>query len=624
MCGIYGIFKLGGELSFDPEGFKNAGELICHRGPDAAGVYFDKAVALGHRRLSIIDLSEAANQPMSDEEGNTWVVFNGEIYNFLEERERLEKKGFRFRTRSDTEVLLALYKERGVSLLERLRGMFAFCIYDKANQVLFLARDRVGKKPLYYTFRNSLFAFASEPKLLIKLFPSPLQPNFEALNYYLSLGYIPSPLSAFSGINKLPPGSFLVVSRKGMSDPQPYWDINHEVKENLSEEEWCEVIRESLRESVRLRLISDVPLGIFLSGGIDSSAVTAFASEFSSKVKTYSVGFSWSDYDERKYARIVAERFSTDHTEYLVSPTLGESLPWIIKYYDEPFGDSSAIPSLYISREASRSVKVILNGDGGDENFAGYERYVGFAFAEKLLAIPGAKILGALRGLFPLTRRRGILRKGRKFLELLSSGDPFYFYYGSMSHFKREDFNELLGPEWGFREYRGDRYLKELYDRFSHLEGVDRLLAVEVRSYLPEDLLVKMDRATMAFSLEGRSPLLDQVFMEKVAKIPAGLKLKGKRTKYIFKRALEGILPEEILTRGKMGFGVPLEHWFRRELLPFVRESLYEGILVRERLINRDFVKRIVELHASGKSNEHYRIWLLLVLEYWWREYFGS
>ncbi|MCS7234274.1 MAG: asparagine synthase (glutamine-hydrolyzing) [Synergistetes bacterium] len=622
MCGIYGIFSLSGNLRVDPESFERAGECLRHRGPDAGGVFFDRHVALGHRRLSIIDLSQSANQPMSDEEEKLWIVFNGEIYNFLEERKRLREKGYSFRTRSDTEVILALYKERGISLLERLRGMFAFCLYDKENGSLFIARDRIGKKPLYYTIQNGFFAFASEPKVLVKAFSIPCEPNFEALNYYLSLGYIPSPLSAFKGINKLPPGSFIVVDRKGVSAPQKYWDISYEIKEGLSEEEWCEVIRGLLRESVKLRLISDVPLGVFLSGGIDSSAVTAFASEFASKVKTYSVGFTWSDYDERKYARIVADRFSTDHTEFIVSPNLEESLPWIIKYYDEPFGDSSAIPSLYISREASRSVKVILNGDGGDENFAGYERYIGFILSEKLLSIPGFRLLGGVRRIIPLTKRRGLLRKVRKFLELLSSSDSFYFYYGSMSYFKKEDFYEVLGSNWEDRKYPGEDYLRELFERFSNLSGIDRLLAVEVRSYLPEDLLVKMDRATMAFSLEGRSPLLDHIFMERMARIPPNLKLKGLKTKYIFKKALKGILPEEILNRGKMGFGVPLEHWFRGELVPFLRGSLYDGALVKGGLLRLDAVKKIVEYHIDGKSNEAHRIWLLLVLEYWWREYF--
>jgi len=622
VCGIYGICRFNGGLDLDLEFFNETGEHLSHRGPDAKGLFFDGFVALGHRRLSIIDLSEAANQPMSDDDGKLWIVFNGEIYNFLEERKRLESKGYRFRTRSDTEVVLNLYKERGFSLLERLRGMFAFCIYDKENRLLFLARDRVGKKPLYYSFKDGVFSFASEPKALLKCGSLTPVPDFRSLSYYLSLGYIPSPWSAFEGVRKLPPASFIVVNEKGVSDPQLYWELDHRKKDYLSEDEWCEIIRESLREAVKLRLISDVPIGVFLSGGIDSSAVTAIMSEFSSDVKTYSVGFTWGDYDERAYARVVAQRFSTDHHEFVVSPTLDEALPWIVRYYDEPFGDSSAIPSLYVSKVASSSVKVVLNGDGGDENFAGYERYKGVALAEKVLSIPGSPLLGRLGGLLPFPKRRGFMRKVRRFLEFLSGKDLFSFYYGTMSYFKRDDLEPLLGPSWESKDYLGEGYLRGLYDRFSDLKKVDRFLAVEIRSYLPEDLLVKMDRATMAFSIEGRSPLLDHLFMERMARIPPELKLKGFKSKYIFKRALKGILPDEILNRGKMGFGVPLEHWFRGELAPFVKENLYGGALVKEGLLSLGGVKRLVESHVEGKSNEWHRIWLLLVLEYWWREWF--
>lgn len=624
MCGIYGICKLRGGLEVDPNLLMRMGDQLSHRGPDASGVFFDDFVALGHRRLSIIDLSESANQPMSDDEGKVWITFNGEIYNFLEERKRLQSKGYRFRTRSDTEVVINLYKEMGFSLLERLRGMFAFCIYDKERRLLFLARDRVGKKPLYYTFRDGFFLFASEPKAFLRTPFIVPEPDFDALSYYLSLGYVPSPLSAFKGVRKLPPASFIVVSEKGVSEPQTYWELNHAEKDYLSEDEWCELIRESLRESVKLRLISDVPLGVFLSGGIDSSAVTAFMAESLPRVRTYSIGFTWSDYDERSYARIVAQRFSTDHNEFVVSPTLEESLPWIVRYYDEPFGDSSAIPSLYVSKVASSSVKVVLNGDGGDENFGGYERYIGVALADRLFRIPFAGLIGKVGRLIPLPKRRGFLRKVRKFSEMLSSGNTFDFYYSTMSHYKREDFKLVLGPSWEGKEHLGELYLSRLYDLFSNLKGVDRLLALEIRSYLPEDLMVKMDRATMAFSIEGRSPLLDHVFMERMARIPPELKLRALNTKYIFKRALKGVLPEEVLRRGKMGFGVPLEHWFRTQLVNFLRENLYGGVLVRERFVNLDGVKTMVESHISGRSNEQHRIWLLLVLEYWWREWFSA
>lgn len=624
MCGIYGICGIGRDLDLDRETFLNMGKLLRHRGPDAQGVFMDDFVALGHRRLSIIDLSEFANQPMSDEEKNVWIVFNGEIYNFQEERKRLVEKGYKFRTKSDTEVIINLYKERGFELLDRLRGMFAFCIYDVKKRLLFIARDRVGKKPLYYIFQNGFFAFASEPKAFLKMPFFKTEPDFEGLSYYMALGYIPSPMTAFKEVRKLSPGSFLVVDEKGVGEPVRYWELSHEEKEKHSEEEWCEIIRDSLREAVRLRLISDVPLGVFLSGGVDSSAVVAFMSELSSEVKTYSVGFTWGDYDERRYARLVARDFSTDHHEFVVEPKLEEALPWIIKHYDEPFGDSSAIPSLYISKVARESVTVILNGDGGDENFGGYERYRGVAIAERVLSFPGSGALAMMGELLPLPKRRGFLRKVRKFFELASEKNAFGFYYGTISQFKKDDFLRVIGSLWEHRDYPAEGYVMSLYDRFSSLSGVDKLLAVEVRSYLPEDLLVKMDRATMAFSLEGRSPLLDHIFMERMAKIPADLKLKGLKSKYIFKRALEGILPEEILNRGKMGFGVPLEHWFRCELKDFVRESLYEGTAIKSGILNSKGVRELVESHIEARSNEHYRIWLLLVLEYWWREWFGD
>jgi asparagine synthase (glutamine-hydrolysing) len=420
MCGIYGVVRFDGAPVQAAE-LAPMGACLEHRGPDASGTWLDGGVGLGHQRLAIIDLSPSANQPMLDAAGELVIVFNGEIYNFVEQRERLEAKGVTFTTRSDTEVILALYRERGLGCVEELRGMFAFALYDRTQRRLLLARDRAGQKPLFYTREGGTLRFASEPKALFAGGAVRPRPDFDQLRQFLELGYVRGPRTAFEGVRSLAPGSQLLLTADGEAQQRRYWSLDFRTKDVRTPRAWAQRVGDRLRESVRLRMVSDVPLGAFLSSGIDSSAVVALMSAQRAGVKTFSIGFGDADYDEREYARLVARRFETDHHEYVVEPRLEEMLDIFVQHYDQPFGDPSAIPSLYLSRIARQegSVTVVLNGDGADEAFGGYERYRAQQLFEAAAAVPGARRLAPLHRLLPESARGGLLRKGKRFLQLL-------------------------------------------------------------------------------------------------------------------------------------------------------------------------------------------------------------
>jgi asparagine synthase (glutamine-hydrolysing) len=596
---------------------------LAHRGPDGEGVRAEGPVGFAHRRLAIIDLSDAGYQPMTTADGRLWVTFNGEIYNFQEIRSELEGRGVAFRSRTDTEVILAAYREWGVGCLERLRGMFAFALWDAPRRVLLLARDRLGKKPLFYRLDQDGIAFASEPKAFLAEPDFQPEVDVEAISHYLTYQYVPSPMCAFRGVRKLPPAHYLLL-QDGRVSIERYWRLRYRTKRPMREVEAAEELLARLREAVRLRLVSDVPLGGFLSGGIDSSAVVALmAQEGSGPVKTFSIGFEESDYNELPFARAIAQRYSTDHHEFIVRPDAVAILPKLVWHYNEPFADSSAIPTYYLAELTRRHVTVALNGDGGDESFAGYERYLANVAALRYENVPGV-IRGPLSSLLARlpsgSSRSGVARLQRFVAAMPEPREQRYARW--MMHFQPELKEELCTPEFR-REAGGDamRMLLDQYDASDADDFVDATLDVDVNRYLPDDLLVKVDIATMAHGLESRSPFLDHPLMEFAASLPPDLKLHGRIKKHVLKKAVRGLLPDEVIDRPKMGFGVPIDHWFRREL----KELAYDLLLSRESVSRGYFhtavVRRLLDEHVSGARAWHYQLWNLVMLELWHRTF---
>jgi asparagine synthase (glutamine-hydrolysing) len=625
MCGIAGRLNFLSGAPVDEGLVRRMSDLLAHRGPDGDGVYVRGPIGLGHRRLAIIDLSPGGRQPMGTPDGRLWVTQNGEIYNYRALRAELEARGHRFRSQSDTEVILAAYREFGVECLTRLHGMFAFALWDAEARTLLLARDRVGKKPLHYWLDDHGVAFASEPKAFLADPSFKPQPNLEAIWHYLTYQYVPSPLSAFQGVRKLPPAHYLLV-RDGRISVERYWKLRYVPKRQLTEEEAREELLHRLREAVRLRLISDVPLGAFLSGGIDSASVVALMAELGSgPVKTFSIGFEEKEYDELAYARLVAQRYGTEHREFVVRPQAVDILPKLIWHYNEPYADSSAIPTYYLAELTRRHVTVALCGDGGDENFAGYERYRANVLAGRCEWLPrwvrqsGAAILGAVPSTGP---RRGLVGRAQRFAEALAE-PPERRYARWMSHFQPALKRELCTDE--FRRAVGEpdsvALLVDAYRASDAPDFVDATLDVDVNTYLPEDLLVKVDIATMAHGLEGRSPFLDHGFMEFCASLPSDLKLRRRTPKYLLKRAVRDLLPVEVIERPKMGFGVPLDHWFRQELREMAYDVLLSASALGRGYFRRDRVQRLLDEHIQGRRRWHYQLWNLLVLESWHRTF---
>jgi asparagine synthase (glutamine-hydrolysing) len=625
MCGIAGRLNYASGAPVDPGALRSMARLLAHRGPDGEGVWSADEVGLAHRRLAIIDLSEAAAQPMASADGAIWITFNGEIYNFQDVRRELEGHGASFRSQSDTEVIIAAYQQWDVGCLERLRGMFAFAIWDGRRQRLLLARDRLGMKPLWYRTDADGIAFASEAKAFLaeRAYVPDVDP--EGISQYLTYQYVPAPASAFRSVRKLPPAHFLLVEN-GKLDIRRYWRLRYEPKRRIREAAAADELVARLREAVRLRLVSDVPLGAFLSGGLDSSAVVALmAQETNRPVKTFSIGFDEPEYDELPYARMVAERYGTDHREFVVRPDAIQLLPKIVWHYGEPFADSSAIPTYCLAEHTRQHVTVALNGDGGDESFAGYERYLAHVAAGRAdhLPRPLRQVLAAL------TRRLGgHSMKWTKGVQLLAAYDvprERRYAYGLM-HFQPELKAELCTPE--FLASAGGRdetdVILEAYARSDASDFLDRTLDVDVNRYLPDDLLVKVDAATMAHGLEARSPLLDHPFMEFAASLPPELKLHGLVKKYIFKHAVAGLLPDVLINRRKMGFGVPIDHWFRGELGGFASDVLLSRASIERGYFRPEVVRRLLEEHVAGIRAWHYQLWNLLVLELWHRAFIDA
>jgi len=599
-------------------------DTLAHRGPDDKGAYIGPGVGLGHRRLSIIDLRPEGRQPMANEDGSVRIVFNGEIYNFKEHREWLLSRGHRFKSRTDTEVIIHLYEEMGVECLKLLRGMFAFAIWDEGKRLLFIARDRLGKKPLYYRFDECRFMFASEIKALLAHPSVGAEPDPAAINHYLAFGYVPGTQSAFKGIQKLPPAHYLTLCQ-GRIETHRYWRVHYLPKFEIDEREACEQIIQRLKEAVRLRMISDVPLGAFLSGGIDSSAVVAMMAQLSSKpVKTFSIGFNEPRYDERNYAREIARRFETEHYEFTVLPDTIDVLDKLVWHYDEPYADSSALPTYYLCKLAREHVTVALNGDAGDENFAGYPKYLMNAIAERARRSPAwaRRTTGLVAALgATLFSPDQMIAKKLRALKYTLETEPVLGVAQRMMNFNAQGRRMLYSIDFAATVNQGapEEMISELYYQTDADNVVDRSLGIDLSLYLPYDLLVKVDVASMAVGLEARSPMVDHEFVEFVARLPHRFKISGLTLKAILKKALKGLLPKDILGRRKMGFGVPLDYWFRGELRDYIRDILLSQRHLERGYFRREAVEKLVENHVTGRVNAQYSIWNLLMLELWHR-----
>ena len=616
MCGIAGYVLAHGQA--DQKTVERMCDQIRYRGPDDSGYYVDGRCALGMRRLSIIDLA-GGHQPIPNEDRSLWVVYNGEVYNYQELHRDLAARGHRFTTVSDTETLLHLHEEEGVGGLHKLRGMFAYALWDARREELLLVRDRFGKKPLYYAHTAGGLFFASEIKSL-RAAGLPLSPDPEALKLYFLLGYIPEPYSAYQTVRKLEPGSWLLYRANGSVIRGRYWNMPQpESREpaGFSPEDACQRVRQTFDEAVRLRLIADVPLGAFLSGGIDSSLVVAsMARQSRDPVKTFSIGFEESEYNELKYAAMVARRYGTDHHELMVRPDSVSLVEKLVHHFDEPFADSSAIPTYLVSEFAAQHVKVALSGDGGDELFAGYTRS---QTIERLLFMD--RVPAFLRaGLAALARWLPFSAYGKNYLHMLSRSGPMdrYFESNFSNYYLRK---QLLQPEWMLPADYGF-LMRMLPDAFlpRTADPVSQALHFETAVNLPGDMLVKVDRMSMAASLEVRCPLLDRDLADVAASIPNSWKIREGRGKYILVKALGDTLPPELLTREKMGFGVPLDHWFRGALREMLHDHLTGSRFLERGIVSPPFVRHLLEEHRTGRRNHAAWLWSLLMLEMWYRQ----
>ncbi len=595
-------------------------DAMVHRGPDDHGLRADGPCVLGHRRLSIIDLRPEGAQPMTNEDDTIAVVVNGEIYNFVELREELERLGHRFKSRSDSEVVLHLYEEHGVDFVDHLRGMFAIGLWDGPRERLVLVRDRFGKKPLFYHTGPGGLVFASELGGLTASGYFDKRPDVDALDAFICLQYVPAPSTAFEGVRKLPAGFRLVCERGKVQEPEPYFTLRFdEPHGGGSLEDLTEELSSLIEESVRVRLVSDVPLGAFLSGGLDSSLIVAMMARHSSQpVKTFSVGFTSRDRSELPYARMVAERYGTDHHEMVVEPDMTSVVPEIVRHYGEPFADTSALPTWYLCQYTRSGVTVALSGDGGDEAFAGYWRYKHCRTARNIRRLPWP-LPQALAGLLthlPTPQAQEVRDYGERIMQ------PEYLrFLGLTAPIPHKDRMAIYSPAMRER-FAQDR----IADEFSRLfresratDPVNRLLDVDIQTYLTDNILTKVDIASMAHSLEVRCPLVDQELMTFAASIPGSLKLRGLTSKYLLRRVARDLLPRPILTRRKQGFGLPIDRWMREDLAPLSRDVLLDRRARERGLFDPAAVSDMLERHQRGEPRG-FQIWSLMILELWYRE----
>ncbi len=619
MCGIAGWVSCATDRP-DESLLHRMCDAIHHRGPDSEGTFIGHQVALGARRLSIIDLT-TGDQPVRSADGQITIVFNGEIYNFQDVRAELERMGHQFHTQGDTEVVVQSYLAWGEDFLDRLNGMFALALWDEPRQRLVLARDRLGKKPLLIVQEADTLVFGSEFRAVLQhpLVHREIDP--QAIDDYLTLGYVPSPRTGFRQIRKLPPGHMLVWER-GEARIRQYWSLEFEPKLAITEGEAIDQFDALFEDAVRLRLISDVPLGAFLSGGIDSASVVAAMAEAGhDRVKTFSIGFRDAAYNELPLARLVAQRYGTEHHEFIVDPSATEMLPRLVQHYGEPYADSSALPTFELARVTRQFVTVALNGDGGDEMFGGYDRYRALILAQatrQRIPLPNDAYRRASE-LFPAAAgQRTIPGRARRFLGGVAAppGEQYARWMGILP----ADEKGACYSDW-FKstvvENRADERLSNPFRNPGTLNVADVAMKLDVASYLPDDLLVKVDIATMANSLEGRSPFLDYRIAEFAARLPLDLKIRGGRSKYLLKRAMERRIPLAILNRKKSGFGVPLARWFRGELRPMTQEVLLSDRAIARGYFQPDAIHRMVDEHVEGRADYAPRLWALLILELW-------
>lgn len=623
MCGVCGIVSFDHSIGIEVHRIAQMTESLSHRGPDNHGVWVKGPIGLGHCRLSIIDLTEAGHQPMSNENGRFWISYNGEVYNFQQLRMELETKGHRFKSLTDTEVIVHLYEEEGIECLSKLRGMFAFAIWDDNRRLLFLARDRFGQKPLYYYVDKQKLIFASEIKGLLASGLIQTLPDYEALHQYLFLGYVPHPRTGFMGIKKLPPAHFLMVDG-GKVTLKPYWSLQTEPSdaEGHDNREARQRLRDLLMEATHMRMLSDVPIGVLLSGGVDSNAVAAMMSRHSDQIKTFTVGFEDELYDERKEARFLAEKLGTDHHEMIVKPEITEILPKLVRAYDEPFADPSAIPSYYVAQMASQYVKVVLNGDGGDESFAGYGKYVQGMLAGSLQPIPAS--IGGFFFRILDQKRAGKVNSLSEVLAL-SGGSPASAFAQLGLVIPVPYVDSLINPNFKNLIGTGNplAHLLRCYEKHYNGDTVNTMLAVDRETYLPDDLLFKIDIATMSHSLEARSPLLDHHLVRYVAGLPGNLKLRGLKKKYILKKALHDVLPPHVLKRKKRGFDVPIGRWLKDELKETCRDALSDNGLIAD-MFAKNKLEKMFEDHLRGHKDWGRFFWMIIMLHLWFEHFFKN
>jgi asparagine synthase (glutamine-hydrolysing) len=636
MCGIAGAVWNSANRAVERSTLQRMIDVLRHRGPDGEGVYVDEGrflpgresaagVALGHRRLAIIDVA-GGQQPLSNEDGSVWIVFNGEIYNFGDLRRRLEGAGHQFRTHSDTETIVHLYEQEGPGFATHLNGMFALALWDAKRQQLVLARDRLGKKPLVYRHESGQLLFASELKSLLEVPGVPREIDAQALDDYLTYQYVPHPRTIFRGIAKLPPGHYAVY-RDGRLDVQSYWQPDFNVEDDRPAAEYAAELRTLLTSAVELRLQSEVPLGAFLSGGIDSTVIVGLMSQLASEpVRTFSIGFPVKEFDETHYAQAAAKRFGTIHEEFQVRPDAMEILPRLVWNYDEPFADSSAVPTWYVSQLTRQQVTVALTGDGGDELFAGYPRYLAIWLAEGFDRLPATMrrlLAGRYWQRLPSgTRQKSIRRRFKRFVEMLGQS-PARRYLEWIAIFGESRRAALYSDEFMARLPDEDPlgFLTAALDRSSRRDAITAFSLADLVTYLPCDLMTKVDIASMAHGLECRQPFLDYRVVEMAARMPRRLKFRRGRGKLILRETFADLLPESIQRRPKMGFGVPLDHWFRHELREFTRDVLLDKRTLDRGYFRPESVSGLWDEHQQGRFNHGYRLWSLLILELWQREW---
>jgi asparagine synthase (glutamine-hydrolysing) len=624
VCGIVGTATSGGQPG-DAALLARMCAALEHRGPDSRGVHVDAGVGLGIQRLRVIDLA-TGDQPIFNEDRSVAVVLNGEIYNYRALRADLVRAGHVFRTLSDTEVLVHLYEDEGARFVQRLHGMFAFALWDSRRRQLLLGRDRVGKKPLYYSEHGGALSFASELRALLQDPGVGRDVDHRALDAYLAYRWVPAPMTAFRGVRKLSPGCTLRFT-DGHATIDRYWRLHFAPKRAVTDvREVHEELRERIRVATRRRMIADVPLGAFLSGGVDSAAVVAAMADASSRpVQTFSIGFEDERFNELPLARLVAQRFGTDHHEFTVEPRSVDLIPRIVRHYGEPFADDSAIPSFAVAEIARRHVTVALNGDGGDESFAGYQRYVINSLAARVERLPRPlrqAAAAAGRALPPSGRIDSWVSRSRRVAETLPLDGPgrYVAYMTHLNGLRRDDlytreYRELVGPSAAVD------VIAQPWRASDAESVVDVMLDVDIQTYLADDLLVKMDIATMASSLEARSPLLDHELMEFAAALPATMKLHGREKKVALRAALRGWIPDEVLDAPKRGFRLPLGAWFRGELRDYTRDVLLDPATVGRGHFRESYVRALLDRHSSGVQDHSQGIWTLLMFELWHREF---